>query len=320
MLFFPTCRRWIVAAWIASCLVPAALADTSRRVEHALGEARIDGEPQRVVTLYQGATDNALALGLEPVGVVESWLERPMYRYLRDELPADVRYLGLETQPDLEAVAGLEPDLIVGARHRHAEIYPLLSRFAPTVTVEAVYDFRAGLELLGKAAGRADEAASMLADWDERVTDFGCRAAARLGDAWPQRVSVVTFRGDHVRIYYEGFARRVLDQLGFLRPEEQRGSSWGVKLVSRENIPAMDADAIFVFMTDDPGVAEQYRDWTSHPLWQNLEAVKRDRVYHVDPVIWNMGGGITAANRMLDELYSHFGLQDGTAEGRAATC
>lgn len=240
-----------------------------------------------------------------------------MYHYLRDSLSEDVHYLGLETQPELEAIAALAPDLIIGSRHRHADIYPLLSRIAPTVTVGDVYEVESGLELLGEATGREAEAESMLADWQERLADFRCRAAATLGGDWPQKVSVISFRGDHVRIYYKGFARHILDQVGFLQPEAQQGSSWGVKLVSRENIPAMDADAIFVFMRDDPVVAEQYRDWTAHPLWQNLEAVKRDRVYRVDPVIWNMGAGITAANRMLDELYAHYGLENGGLEESA---
>lgn len=269
-----------------------------------------DERPLRIVTLYQGATDTALALGLEPVGVVESWLERPMYRYLRDALPEDVRFLGLETQPDLEAVAGLAPELIVAARYRHGAVYPLLSRIAPTVVADTAHDPEAMLELIGTASDREAEAQVLIDEWRARVADFRCRAEAHLGDAWPQRVSVVSFRGDHVRLYHDGFARRILDQLGFLRSTEPQGSGWGIKLVSRESLPALDADAMFVFMRDDDAVTELHREWTAHPLWQQLEAVEREQVYYVDPVIWSMGSGILAAHRLLDELYEHYGLLD----------
>ncbi|MGR2740064.1 ABC transporter substrate-binding protein [Billgrantia sp. Q4P2] len=320
MHFLPTCRRFTALMLLSICLTLAAHAEATRSVGHALGEARIEGQPQRIVTLYQGATDSALALGLEPVGVVESWLERPMYRYLRDELPADVRYLGLETQPDLEAVAGLAPELIVGARYRHAGVYPLLSRIAPTLIADTAHDFEAMLELMGGATGREDEAQALLADWRARVADFRCRAEAHLGDAWPQRVSVVSFRGDHARLYYDGFARHTLDQLGFLRPEGQQGNGWGIKLVSRETLPALDADAIFVFMSDDAAVVELHREWTAHPLWRRLEAVQRERVYYVDPVIWNMGAGILAAHRLLDELYDHYELHDAGRQGEGGIC
>ncbi|MDC8802624.1 iron-siderophore ABC transporter substrate-binding protein [Halomonas pacifica] len=304
----------LAACWPA---LAAHAAEPVRHVAHALGEARIEGRPERLVSLYQGATDTALALGLTPVGVVESWLERPMYRYLRDALPGDVRYLGLETQPDLEAVAGLAPELIVGARYRHTQAYPLLSRIAPTLIADTPYDFETMLTMLGEASGREARARALLAAWRGRVADFRCRAAAHLGEDWPQSASVVSFRGDHVRIYYDGFAWRVLEQLGFRRPAAQDGSGWGVKLVSRERLPAMDADAIFVFMRDDPAVLALHRDWTTHPLWRSLEAVERDRVYRVDPVIWNMGAGILAANRLLDELYAHYGLAD---DGEDASC
>lgn len=68
-----------------------------------------------------------MALGITPIGVVESWLEKPMYRYLRNTL-SDVEYVGLETQPNLEKIAWLNPDLIVGTRFRHERVSPLLEK------------------------------------------------------------------------------------------------------------------------------------------------------------------------------------------------
>lgn len=103
-------------------------------VDHALGVATLETQPERVVSLYQGATDTAVALGIKPVGMVESWTEKPMYQYLRAYL-SDVRMLGLETQPDLEGIALLDPDLIVAARNRHLAIFPLLDQIAPTVVI-----------------------------------------------------------------------------------------------------------------------------------------------------------------------------------------
>ncbi|MFC3284753.1 ABC transporter substrate-binding protein [Litchfieldella rifensis] len=301
-----------LAVLVLLALAGSSQAETVRTVEHAFGETRIEDRPQRLVTLYQGATDTAVALGLEPVGVVESWVEKPMYRYLRGGLPEDVRYLGLETQPDLETVAWLAPDLIVGARYRHDAVYPLLSRIAPTVVPDTAYDFKAMLRLMGEATGRERRAQALLDDWEARVADFRRRIAAALGEAWPQEVAVVSFRSDHARLYYDGFARSILDELGFQSPDAQQQSGWGIKLTSRESISAMDADAIFVFMRDsDPAVAETYRQWTQHPLWQNLKAARQGRVYRVDPVIWSMGGGILAANRLLDALYAHYGLEPG---------
>ncbi|RTR00823.1 ABC transporter substrate-binding protein [Halomonas nitroreducens] len=313
-----TTRARIRHRWLAMLLVTlmpwgatALAADDARdgrTVANAFGDTRLPATPRRVVTLYQGATDSAVALGLTPVGVVDSWLEPPMYRYLREAL-AGVEHVGLETQPNLEKVAWLAPDLIMATRFRHERVRPLLEKIAPTVATGSVFDFRASLALLAEATGRKARAQELLQDWDERVADFRRRIKDTLGGAWPQKAAVVRFKSDHVRLYSTGFAGSILDELGFEQPGSVQDQGWGMKLTSEENIPVMNADVIFVLLEpDDPAIAENYRHWTSHPLWQRLDAVQHRRVFEVDAVNWIMGGGILAANAMLDDLYAHYGL------------
>lgn len=55
-------------------------------------------EPLRLVTLFQGATDSAVALGVTPCGVVESSSEKPTFRYLRPAL-ANVPRLAWKPSP-----------------------------------------------------------------------------------------------------------------------------------------------------------------------------------------------------------------------------
>nr|WP_246403912.1 iron-siderophore ABC transporter substrate-binding protein [Halomonas stenophila] len=279
-----------------------------RSVANAFGDTRLPATPQRVVTLYQGATDSAVALGITPVGIVDSWLEKPMYRYLRDAL-AGVEHVGLETQPNLEKVAWLDPDLIVATRFRHERVRPLLEKIAPTVATGTVFDFKASLALLAEATGREARARELLRDWDERVADFRRKITDELGDGWPQKAAVIRFKSDHVRIYSTGFAGSILDELGFEQPDAVHDQGWGMKLTSEENIPVMNADVIFVLLEpDDPAIAQNYRHWTAHPLWRRLDAVQDARVFEVDAVNWIMGGGLLAANAMLDDLYRHYGL------------
>lgn len=272
------------------------------------GEAATD-RPERIVTLYQGATDTAVALGIEPVGVVNAWVEKPMYRYLRPYLQ-DPHYLGLETQPNLEDIAWLRPDLIFAADLRHSQIGGLLARIAPTLVLKSVYRFKETLRQMGQATGREDRANALLEQWRRRVQDFQRRISDALGDAWPQEVAVIGFKSDHARIYYGGFPGVVLDELGFRRPPNHRRETWGVKLTGMESIPAMNADVFFVFMdTSDPAVVANYERWRAHPLWRTLDAVRHGRVHQVDAVTWNMGAGVIAANAMLDDLYRIHGLE-----------
>lgn len=262
----------------------------------------------RIVTLYQGATDSAVALGITPVGVVDSWLEKPMYRYLREPLES-VEHVGLETQPNLEKIAWLKPELVVASDFRHARIAPLLDAIAPTVSANTVFNFKTTLMMVANATGRQDQAGQLLQRWDMRVADFRQQIDAQLGSHWPQKVAVVRFKSDHVRIYTRGFAGSILNELGFEQPDTLQTQGWGMKLSNTETIPVLDADVMFVLLEpDDMAIAENYRRWATHPLWQQLTAVKNERVFEVDPVSWMMGGGILAANAMLDDLYEHYGL------------
>ncbi|AQQ55427.1 ABC transporter substrate-binding protein [Planococcus lenghuensis] len=279
-----------------------------RTIEHAMGTTEIEGTPERVVTLYQGATDAATAFDLEPVGIVESWVQKPIYTYLQEDLDG-TPIVGQETQPNLEEIAAKNPDVIFASKMRHEDIYEKLSQIAPTVAIDAVYDFKGTVKLLGETMNKQDRADEILSDWEKRIDDFKTKAEERLGDNWPQNVALINFRSDHARIYYDSFAGSILKDAGFTRPESQQGEGWGVKLTDKESIAAMNADVFFVFMDDEPAVQDTYADWTSHPLWGKLDAVQNDRVYRVDQVVWNMAGGIRAANLMLDELYEHYNLE-----------
>ncbi|GAF63278.1 iron-siderophore ABC transporter iron-siderophore-binging protein [Bacillus sp. TS-2] len=280
-----------------------------RSVENALGVTDIEGEPQRIVTLYQGATDTAVAMGIKPVGMVESWLEKPVYQYLRDDLE-DVSLVGEETQPNLEEIAKLNPDLIIASKIRHEEIFEQLSQIAPTVADESLYNFKETTLLMGEALNQQDVAAQLIEDWDNRVVDFQNKAEEQI-ENWPMHVSVLNFRADHARIYVTGFAGSILTELGFNGPKNLEGSDEEIMLLTdQESIPQMNADVFYIFMNEDEAVKETYEDWISHPLWGNLDAVQENQSYIVDEVIWNMGGGILAANLMLDDIYDRLELTE----------
>lgn len=278
-----------------------------RLIHHALGETLIGGTPQRVVTLFQGATDTAVALGIKPIGVVDSWTEKPTYKYLRPALNG-VTHVGLETQPSLEDIALLKPDLIIASRFRNEKIYGLLSQIAPTVALDEVFEFKKTVQVMGVALNREAQADRLLTDWRRRVGGLRERLLARVGANWPLSVSVMEFRGDHVRNYLSGsFAGSILSEIGFVWP--QRGaSSQGIlqKLTSKESIPVLDADLFFLFIRpENPAVQQNYRDWVSHPLWRRMNAPRQEHVYRVDSVVWILSGGIIGANKVLDDIERH---------------
>ncbi|WP_199925397.1 ABC transporter substrate-binding protein [Paenibacillus bouchesdurhonensis] len=289
-------------------------ANEVRSIEHAMGTTEIKGSPQRIVTLYQGATDVAVAMGIKPVGMVESWVEQPVYNYLKPDLDG-VPIVGLETQPNLEEISKLKPDLIIASKTRHEAVYDQLSQIAPTVTSEALYAFKDTAEMMGKALNEEEKAQQLLNDWDQRVQDFKDKISQKTDIDWPKEVAVLNFRADHSRIYVNGFAPAILSELGFVfseyQQQEREKGEVVIRLMNKEGIPSMNAGVFYIFKFDDAGeeeVQRSYEEWTSHPLWRNLDAVKNDQVFMVDEVYWNLGGGIIAANHMLDEIYDYYAL------------
>ncbi|WP_240473344.1 ABC transporter substrate-binding protein [Salsuginibacillus kocurii] len=281
-------------------------------VEHEMGTAEIEEEPERIVTLHQSATDTAVALDIQPVGAVESWVEQPMYEYLRDDLEGTA-IVGDEIQPNLEELDALDPDVIVGGLVRHEEVYEQLEQIAPTVITDPINDFEHTLEMVGQAADKEEEAEELQQDWDNRVAEFRSQAEDEMGEEWPLSSSALNIRSDQVRMFMGGFPGKVLEQAGFAQTDIQEegleNEEEFIEFTNTESIPEMDADVFFIFTQgnqEDDEIEEAMEQWTGHPLWEELTAVANEHVYMKDEVIWSMGGGIIAANHMLDDLYETF--------------
>ncbi|RBO80270.1 ABC transporter substrate-binding protein [Marinomonas aquiplantarum] len=282
-------------------------ASESGAVSHAMGTTQVPVGAKRVVTLFQGATDSAIALGVTPVGVVESWAQKPTYVYLREALKG-VPHVGLETQPNLEAIVALKPDLIIGTKSRHEKIYGQLSKIAPTVLAENVYDFKASLALTAQALGKESEGKHLWEDFQQRIQQFRDLIQKNVAN-WPLTASVLNVRVDHLRLYLQqSFSGVVLKEIGFTFPLPNK-TGWGVKLKTKEALPSVNADVFFIILhSNDEAVQQNYDAWRAHPLWNMLTAPRNKQVYEVDRVAWLLSGGILGANQILDQLYQIYQL------------
>ncbi|TMV45800.1 iron-siderophore ABC transporter substrate-binding protein [Paenibacillus mesophilus] len=279
-----------------------------KTIKHAMGSVTLKKQPERVVILFNGMVDNAVALGVKPVGAVESWEEKPWYNFLRDKMTG-VKNLGEETQPNVEAIIALKPDLIIGAKSRHEKLYPQLSGIAPTLMLENVFDWKENLTLGAAALYKEKEAEQILKQWDKRVAEFKQQVGSSLGTT---EISIVRFESDgSARFYVTGFAGTIFQELGLTRPKAQQvEGKTVVNLTSKEQMAQLDGDYIFDitrFVEGDEGRRQAHTSWTSHPLWKSLKGVKAGRYYPVDVVTWNLSAGALAAQSLLDDLYKYIG-------------
>jgi iron complex transport system substrate-binding protein len=274
----------------------AAAAET-RTVAHAMGTTEISGTPERVVVLDTGELDSVLALGSTPVGAVGAAIDSGLPSYLGDRTEG-VQIVGTIAEPNLEAIAALQPDLILSNKVRHADIYATLSEIAPTVFAADVGDsWKENFRLAGEALGMPEEADRILSDYLRTAEETG----ARFGDPAATTVSMVRFLGGSIRLYGEGsFIGTILADAGFARPPVQQVDETFVE-VSREQIGQADADVIFYAGYQSAG-AEGLTAVTAGPLWQGIPAVAEGRAHEVSDDLWYLGIGPLAAGMVLDEL------------------
>lgn len=275
--------------------------DTSYTIEHAMGTTKLDKAPEKVVILTNEGTEALLSLGVTPVGAVQSWTGDPWYDHIADDMK-DVQVVGTESEVNVEAIAALQPDLIIGNKMRQEKIYDQLNDIAPTVFAETLRgDWKENFELYAKALNKEEEGKKVLADYDSRIEEI----KTSLGDKLNQEVSIVRFMAGDVRIYHkDSFSGVILDQIGLARPESQNVDDFAEVNATKERIPAMDGDVLFYFTyeTGDGEANKLAKEWIEDPLFKNLKVAQEGNVHEVSDTIWNTAGGVIAANLLLDDI------------------
>jgi iron complex transport system substrate-binding protein len=243
-------------------------------VTTAFGDVEIEEEPTRVVALGWGDAETALALGVQPIGASD-WLGfggegvGPWSEGLYDEAPEIIETL----EPSFEAIAALEPDLILDTKSDGTqERYDLLSQIAPTIGMpegseayQTTWDEQ--LDLVGQALGRSEQADELAAEVQQAFDD----AAAEHPEFDGTEVAVAAFTSEGFGAYVQGDARvDFMEELGFVNKpaiQEQATDSFFVA-VSEEQIPILDAGLTVAFP-----IFVEASEFTSNPLWQAVPSV-----------------------------------------------
>ncbi|WP_240762424.1 ABC transporter substrate-binding protein [Paenibacillus thalictri] len=278
--------------------------DEVRVIKHAMGETEIKGTPQRVVILTNEGTEALLSVGVKPVGAVKSFTGNPWYEHIKADMQG-VTVVGEESQPNIELIAGLKPDLIIGNKMRQEKVYPQLKAIAPTVMSETLRgEWKENYKLYMEALNKKAEGAKVIADFDKRIDDFKGKA----GDKLKKTVSVVRFMPGRMRIYREDtFTGVIFKQIGIARPESKSKETFADE-ITKERLPEAEADMMvyFTYETGDGKGTKLEEEILNDPIWKNLNVVKAGKAFKVDDAIWNTAGGVRAANLLLDQLFKMY--------------
>lgn len=292
-------------ALIASMAGMAAHADT-RTVETAYGPVSIDGTPERVVTLYEGALDAAIASGAKPLGAVITRGGNDVAEYIQPKAEG-VGIVGTPGETNIESVIALNPDLILASARLNKEQYNLLSRIAPTV----VPDFKAftpntwkqETRLFAKALGRAKTGDEAIARVETKAADVA-KLVDKTLDADQRETGLIRWMPQGPLVMSEGlFSASLLQAAGFNvnsanivkdgRPHSDP--------LSQENLGLIDHPWIFLATLNADG-DEALEAARQSPAFQRLEANKQDQIVTVNGQLWTSASGPLAALQILDDI------------------
>jgi len=218
-------------------------------ITHKFGETTISTEPERIVSVGYTEQDDLFALGKTPIAIrpwgtpvphgVWPWAEQAANG-------AEPTVLG-RGPLDFEAIAELEPDLIIGIYAGVSEDdYERLSLIAPTVLQPGKYvDYATPWEeqtrIIGRAVGKSDEADALVDGIKQRFA----QTRAEHPEFQGKTVTAAFYWDGQVGAYANGEPRsRFFTELGMVIPEvydEESGDAFYATF-SLERIDLLDAD------------------------------------------------------------------------------
>ncbi|WIJ24949.1 ABC transporter substrate-binding protein [Devosia sp. RR2S18] len=292
-----------VTAVLAGLVATAALsasalaldcAEGQRPIIHAAGETCIPEQPERIVAPRGDSIATPLIdLGAPLVGAgFQSGEDGQVFlRGASDIFGASfVDELGLATvgnpnEPDIEAIAALEPDLIILTDYQQS-IFDQAARIAPTIVVEGNLPFLEHLAFLADAAGMQGEYESRLAAYRAKIEDL----QATLGDASAITVSRLDLWEDGLWYYPNwGAIDQVINDVGFSRPPIQAEATENISALSFERLPEFDADVILSSRAPRFGqtIAMLEEQWdAAAPFWRQLPGVTAGNHYWYERDVW----------------------------------
>ena len=300
----------ILTKTLAALVLPLATLSPAQAAEHtvdtAFGPVTIEGQPERVVTLYEGALDATLAVDANAVGAVITRGGTDVADYIKSEA-GDIRIVGTPGETNIEAVVAARPDLILTSSRTSKEQYELLSRVAPVV-VSNVPLFEPDswireTRLYASALGREEAGESVIARVQNRIAEVADLVDEKI-PADQRDATLVRWMPQGPLVMAEGlFSASILQAVGFEVTDNdlvKEGRPHSEPL-SLENLSSMDQTWIFLATLNEDG-QKALDSARKSPAFARLEAVEAGRVASVSGQLWTSASGPLAVLAILDDI------------------
>ncbi|MGF1780042.1 ABC transporter substrate-binding protein [Vibrio fluvialis] len=262
------------------------------------GEFTLNQVPQRIVALEFSFVDALAAVDVSPVGIADDNDPSRLLPAVSAKL-GQWQSVGTRSQPSLEVIASLKPDLIIADVDRHSAVYRDLSKIAQTLLLpsrrETYEDNLKSAAIIGKVIGKEAEMQQRLAQHHQLMDHY----AAQLSGLNNQTVQFgVARENDFYAHSAESYAGGVIHALGLAAPTGLRNEN-ASRQISLEQLLALNPNYLVVGDYTEKSIVSR---WQKQPLWNVLSAVRAKQVLHVDGNMWARCRGILAAEYMAADL------------------
>ena len=243
------------------------------------GEVTIEEKPQRIVALSATATENLFAIGAgDQVVAVDSTSNHPEGAPITD-LSA--------FEPNIEAIAAHEPDLVVVSDDL-GEVIAGLNALGVSViqqpAAQTLDDVYAQIEQLGAATGHVGESARLVGDMQIGIDAILASNQAPPGSTFYHELDNFFFS-----VTSGTFVGSLYTLAGLVNiADEAQGAETGYPQLSAEFIIESDPDLIF--LADTKCCGESADTVADRPGWNQLTAVANDSVIALDDDIASRWG------------------------------
>ncbi|WP_440878289.1 Fe(3+) dicitrate ABC transporter substrate-binding protein [Vibrio natriegens] len=289
---FLVCSLMLLMLVIASSSAMAQM----RTVQDEQGTFEIETIPERVVVLEFSFVDALAAVDVSPVGVADDKDPTRVIAAVREKVEP-WQSVGARSQPSLEVIAQLKPDLIIADAERHRTIYEDLQRIAPTLLLKSRGEtYQENLESalkIGVAIGKQDQMMQRVEQHHQSMAQFKQLFATQE----TIQFGVVSDKGMwlHSPVSYAG---GVLTTLGLNSPLEDKTQTAYLP-TSFEFLLKTNPDWLLIGLYSTPNVVDE---WRKNPLFKLLTSVKKQQVIEVSPQLWSLNRGMLAAEEIAHNL------------------
>lgn len=283
----PTATDSATAATGVASEKPADAAEKkeTRTITYLDKEYTVSAKTDRIViTGSLESMEDALILGVHPLGAISVGGKFPE---MFAPITSSTQSTGEKTQPNLEAILAMKPDVILGTSKFKPEVAEKLAKIATTFPVSHIStNWEANLLLLGELTGKQEEAKKILQTYKDDVE----KAKELLGESLKdKKVVIVRIRQGNINLYPETvfFNPSLYTDLGLTTPAEVKAAK-AQETISLEKFSEMNPDYLFVQFSEDENKdnPKALEDLQNNPIWKSINAVKNGKVFVnvVDPL------------------------------------